>query len=91
LGLPDWEKIFDAYNIPVTKITNQSLDFDKISEILLSKGPHGFIVELDPEQLFFPKVTSRVLDSGAMKTNPIHLMSPELSEVNSKRYLKYVK
>ncbi len=91
LGLPDWEKIFGAYNIPVTKITNQDLNFDEINKILLSKGPQGFIVELDPEQLFFPKVTSRVLDSGAMKTNPIHLMSPELSENNSKKYLKYVK
>ena len=67
------------------------MNFDEIYKILLSKGPHGFIVELDPEQLFFPKVTSRVLDSGAMKTNPIHLMSPELSENNSKKYLKYVK
>jgi acetolactate synthase-1/2/3 large subunit len=91
LGLPDWEKIFAAYNIPVTKLSNQSLDFDAIRKILLSKGPQGFIIELDPEQLFFPKVTSRVLDSGAMKTNPIHLMSPELSEIESKKYLKYVK
>jgi acetolactate synthase-1/2/3 large subunit len=91
LGLPDWEKIFAAYNIPVTKLTDQNLDFDEIRKILLSKGPQGFIVELDPEQLFFPKVTSRVLDSGAMKTNPIHLMSPELSEIESKKYLKYVK
>ena len=91
LGLPDWEKIFDAYNIPVIKITNQSLDFGEISRILSSKGPHGFIVELDPEQLFFPKVTSSVLDTGAMKTNPIHLMSPELSENDSEKYLKYVK
>jgi acetolactate synthase-1/2/3 large subunit len=91
LGLPDWEKIFAAYNIPVTKLTDQNLDFDAIRKILLSKGPQGFIVELDPEQLFFPKVTSRVLDSGAMKTNPIHLMSPKLSEIESKKYLKYVK
>ena len=91
MGLPDWEKIFAAYNIPVTKLTDQNLDFDAIRKILLSKGPQGFIVELDPEQLFFPKVTSRVLDSGAMKTNPIHLMSPKLSEIESKKYLKYVK
>jgi acetolactate synthase-1/2/3 large subunit len=67
------------------------LDFSEISKILSLKGPHGIVVELDPEQLFFPKVTSRVLDSGAMKTNPIHLMSPELSEVDSKKFLKYVK
>jgi len=91
LGLPDWEKIFGAYNIPVTRISNQNLNFEEIKKILLSKGPQGFIVELDPEQLFFPKVTSRVLDSGTMKTNPIHLMSPELSENNSQKYLKYVK
>jgi len=91
LGLPNWNKIFDAYDIPVTTITSDNLDFVEIKKILMSNGPHGVIVELDPEQLFYPKVTSRVLDSGAMKTNPIHLMSPELSEVKSKRFLKYVK
>ena len=91
LGLPNWEKIFEAYTIPVIRFTSENLDFDLIKSKISEPGPQGFIIDLDPEQLFYPKVTSRVLDSGAMKTNPIHLMSPDLDDEDSKKFLKYVK
>lgn len=91
LGLPNWEKIFEAYGIPAIRLTSQNLDYELIESNLNEIGPQGFIVDLDPEQLFYPKVTSRVLDSGAMKTNPIHLMSPELDSMNAEKFLKYVK
>lgn len=91
LGLPEWEKVFAAYGIPVTCLDKSNLDFDLVKEMMRIEGPHGFIVNLDPEQLFYPKVTSRVLESGAMKTNPIHLMSPELTEELAAKFLKYLK
>jgi acetolactate synthase-1/2/3 large subunit len=91
LGLPNWEKIFEAYEIPVFRFTSKNLDFELIKSKIRDSGPQGFIIDLDPEQLFYPKVTSRVLDSGAMKTNPIHLMSPDLDDEDSKKFLKYVK
>jgi acetolactate synthase-1/2/3 large subunit len=91
LGLPNWEKIFEAYEIPVFRFTSENLDFELIKSKISETGPQGFIIDLDPEQLFYPKVTSRVLDSGAMKTNPIHLMSPDLNDEDSKKFLKYVK
>jgi acetolactate synthase-1/2/3 large subunit len=90
LGLPEWEKIFAAYGIPVIRLDKSNLDFDLVREIMKRRGPQGFIVDLDPEQLFYPKVTSRVLETGAMKTNPIHLMSPELSEELAATFLKYI-
>ena len=91
LGLPNWDKIFEAYEIPVFRFTSENLDFELIKSKISETGPQGFIIDLDPEQLFYPKVTSRVLDSGAMKTNPIHLMSPDLNDEDSKKFLKYVK
>jgi len=91
LGLPNWEKIFEAYTIPVYRFTSENLDFELIKSKINEPGPQGFIIDLDPEQLFYPKVTSRVLESGAMKTNPIHLMSPDLDDEDSKKFLKYVK
>lgn len=91
LGLPNWEKIFEAYSIPVYRFTSENLDFELIKSQISEPGPQGFIIDLDPEQLFYPKVTSRVLESGAMKTNPIHLMSPDLEDEDSKKFLKYVK
>ena len=39
-----------------------------------------FIVDVDPEQTYFPKVMSRVREDGGMESNPIHRMSPDLPE-----------
>lgn len=91
LGLPEWEKVFTAYGIPITRLNKSNLNFDLVREIMKAEGPHGFIVDLDPEQLFYPKVTSRVLESGAMKTNPIHLMSPALNEELAATFLRFLK
>ena len=50
----------------------------------------AFIVTIDPEQTYFPKITSRVTESGAMESKPLHLMSPDLSEEQASLYLKYL-
>lgn len=78
LGLPDWGKLFAAWNVPVMRIGPnyaQSQDFQNLFE---SKGTAAFIVCIDPEQTYFPKITSRITESGAMESNPLHLMSPDL-------------
>jgi acetolactate synthase-1/2/3 large subunit len=79
LGLPQWEKIFSAWNVPVTRLTK---DFATSPEFLASfntSGPRGYLVPVDPKQTYFPKISSRVTSSGSMESNPLHLMSPELS------------
>ena len=33
---------------------------------------------LDPEQTYYPKISSRVRADGGMESNPLHLLSPDL-------------
>jgi acetolactate synthase-1/2/3 large subunit len=49
-------------------------------ELFAASGPAVFIVPIDPEQSYFPKISSRVTESGSMESNPLHLMTPELSD-----------
>lgn len=90
LGLPDWEYIFKAYDIPVINLNAENLNCEKFNELMNIVGPCAFILDLDPEQLYFPKLTSKLKDDGSMETNPLHLMSPSLSEEISEKYLKYL-
>jgi acetolactate synthase-1/2/3 large subunit len=90
LGLPRWEDIFKSFNIPVLLINQSNLWSQQMIEGMESSGPIAFVIELDPEQLFYPKVTSRVESDGSMKTNPIHLMAPELEDSVKKRFYKYL-
>ena len=78
LGLPNWERIFPAWDIPVMTL---DLDFENnplFQSMMSSAGPAAFIVPIDPEQTYFPKITSRITAEGSMESNPIDRMSPEI-------------
>ena len=78
LGMPDWEKLFDVYNIPVIRLHPGFADDMQFSSRFNAPGVAGFIVQVDPEQTYFPKITSRVTETGGMLSNPLHIMTPEL-------------
>jgi len=87
LGFPNWELIFKAFNVPVVTMNNDLFDSEEICKLFDSDGPAAFIVPLDPEQIYYPKVTSKVLANGKMESNPIHLMTPPLeTAIISKAY-----
>ncbi len=90
LGLPNWKKLFTAFDIPVIEIDSSNLWGMEMMSALEKNGPQAFIVNLDPEQLFFPKITSRVLTDGTMKTNPLHLMSPNIEGELAEFAFKYL-
>ena len=50
----------------------------------------AFIVRIDPEQTFFPKISSRVREDGGMESNPLHLMTPDLEPELAKKVFKYI-
>jgi acetolactate synthase-1/2/3 large subunit len=90
LGLPNWKTLFTAFDIPVIEIDSSNLWGMEMMSALEKNGPQAFIVNLDPEQLFFPKITSRVLTDGTMKTNPLHLMSPNIEGELAEFAFKYL-
>jgi acetolactate synthase-1/2/3 large subunit len=78
LGLPDWTQVFKGWNI---NILNVNRNFHK-NDLFLKKfnrnGLDIFIVNIDPDQTYLPKISSRVTSSGSMESNPIDKMSPEI-------------
>jgi acetolactate synthase-1/2/3 large subunit len=90
LGFPSWEKLAESYSFSFYEL-NTSTVFDKtFFELLDSIKPVIFIVKLDPDQLYFPKIGSRISLSGSMESNPLHMMDPPLESSQISKYLKYL-
>jgi acetolactate synthase-1/2/3 large subunit len=51
---------------------------DHLKKSLQNIGPAIIEVMVDPEQTYFPKITSFVDTSGNMQSQPLHRMTPEL-------------
>ena len=79
LGLPNWEKVFGAWGIPVMEINRGYADSNEFLSRFNSKGVQAFLVKIDPEQTYFPKISSRITASGSMESNPIDRMTPEVN------------
>ena len=90
LGFPDWERLFGAYGIPAVTVDAGNLDGGVLEAALERPGPSAVVVKVDPEQTYFPKISSRVTEDGSMVSNPLHRMSPDLPDdllVKVGRYL----
>jgi acetolactate synthase-1/2/3 large subunit len=90
LGMPDWVKLFSAYGIEVTELNPLDMFGADIKMKLQSRKPQAFIVPIDPEQTYYPKISSSLLPDGQMQSNPLHLMTPQLPEELSSMVLRYV-
>jgi acetolactate synthase-1/2/3 large subunit len=91
LGFPDWSALFSAFGIPVHDLAaGWSGDDPRFAELFDAPGPAGFIVPIDPEQTYYPKIASRVAEGGGMESNPLHLMSPDLPPDVAERVLPYL-
>jgi acetolactate synthase-1/2/3 large subunit len=91
LGLPDWSFIAKAYGLRYTKLEESGLVDSVLVEVLNRTEPEVIEVKIDPEQTYYPKITSRILPSGAMASHPLHLMTPDLSSEEIERFLPYLK
>jgi len=90
LGLPNWELLAASYKIPYVRITPEVFDGDDFSELISQRGPAFFEVPTDPEQTYFPKIASKVMPDGSMKSNPLHLMDPPLDVELARIVFRYL-
>ena len=79
LGMPIWSKLFEAYAIPMQELRPGFETASSFLDAFNAPGPSAFLVKIDPEQTYYPKISSRVTASGSMESNPLHLMTPDLS------------
>lgn len=78
LGLPNWDALFAAWGVPVMHVNRGFENDPAFRERFDYPGLCAFIVDIDPEQTYLPKISSRVTESGSMESNPIDRMSPEI-------------
>jgi acetolactate synthase-1/2/3 large subunit len=78
LGIPQWQHVFTAYGVP-SVIVGPGFGRDPdFLESFDAPGVSAFLVRIDPEQTYFPKIASRVTADGSMASEPLHRMSPPL-------------
>lgn len=90
LGLPDWYGLFGAFGITCRSITPTEVFNKEFLDELNDDEPRAFLIPIHQDQTYFPKITSRILPNGTMASNPLHLMSPDLSEDEIKQFLPYL-
>jgi len=90
LGFPSWEKLAESYSFSFYELNTSTVFDNTFFELLNSIKPVIFIVKLDPDQLYFPKIGSRISLSGSMESNPLHMMDPPLESSQISKYLKYL-
>ncbi len=91
LGMPDWTKLFAAYGVEVMSMDQDNLFSQEFVEGMTRPGVFACIVRLDPDQLYFPKLTSKVLPSGQMASSALHEMSPKLPEDIAIEVFRWIK
>lgn len=90
LGLPDWPSLFKAYGIKSIELDSNNFLTKEFIKAIESDEPFAFILKLDPEQQYYPKIASRMLPSGQMESNPIHLMEPQLDNEFEEVFFPYL-
>lgn len=90
LGMPIWSKLFEAYGIPLQEL-RPGFHLDPVFlQAFNAAGPAAFLVKIDPEQTYFPKISSRVTAAGSMESNPLHLMTPDLDGITARKVFRYL-
>lgn len=90
LGLPEWGKLFDAYGIRWMTLEVGKKIEHQAGNMWSDDRIAAFLVPIHPEQTYFPKITSRILDNGMMESNPLHEMTPDLDVVQKSQVFKYL-
>jgi acetolactate synthase-1/2/3 large subunit len=91
LFLPNWKTVAEAFDLGVMELNSETFPSSKFTELFDSKGPVVFVVKIDPDQTYWPRILSRKNDDGSIVSNPLHKMEPPLSKEQEGKYLKYLK
>lgn len=90
LGLPHWDRLFKAWDVPTYRLGPGYASDPRFLSLFNNSGIAAFVVSIDPEQTYFPKIASHITESGAMVSNPLHLMTPDLSADLRANFSRYI-
>ena len=80
LGLPDWSRLFNVWDVPSMRLAEGFESDPAFLDRFNGPGVQAFIVPVDPQQTYFPRITSRMVEGGGMVSNPLHRMTPPLPD-----------
>jgi acetolactate synthase-1/2/3 large subunit len=90
LHMPKLEEIAHAYGIRFLKVkVDDQFSSEMINEFN-KKGPLIIEIPVDPDQTYFPKIQSKIDSKFGMISNPIHNMTPELSQADKVTLMPYL-
>jgi len=90
LALPNWLDFAKSYGATVMEVNQDNAFSEEFRHLFNSLGFVIFIVKIDPNQTYWPRIMSTRDDSGKVISNPLHLMDPPLDHELSKKYLRYL-
>lgn len=90
LGMPDWQRLFAAWDVPAVRLLPGFENDPEFQRHFAAPGVAAFLVHVDPEQTYFPKISSRVMPDGSMASEPLHRMTPLLDEAQQMRFGRYL-
>lgn len=90
LILPDWELLFDSFGIPHLLVDTSNLNSKEFMELWNTSTAAAFLIAADPEQMYLPKIFSRIATDGSMQSTALHDMSPSLDSDASRVVFKYL-
>ncbi len=90
LWLPDWKLIAEAFGISAMSISTNEYETEEFIRLFNSKEPAIFVVQVDPDQVIYPKIISTRNSLGEVISNPLHKMEPALSEELMKELCPYL-
>ncbi|NBO55247.1 MAG: thiamine pyrophosphate-binding protein, partial [Actinobacteria bacterium] len=90
LGFPDWKSLATAFEIEYLELTPELWGSRHLQKSWSSRKPSLYVVPIDPEQTYFPKISSRVTENGSMQSAPLHLMTPDLDPTTSEKVFRYL-
>ena len=93
VGMPDFEKVAAAFDIPFFRVREQKEMDDAFEKVLSMEGPVICEWPQDPDQLIEPRVMNRKSETGTIVSTPIDDLSPFLDreEYESLQYPNWVK
>jgi acetolactate synthase-1/2/3 large subunit len=91
LGFPNWEKLFDAYDIPCRYLTEEESTECYLGKLLNERiGPEAWVIRIDPNQPNWPAVSTVLAANGSLTSSPIYDMNPKLSDEIMSRVGRYL-
>jgi len=77
ISFPDMQKLCAAYGLAAVRVQGQGF-MPQVREVLAADGPMLCEVMLDPDHVFEPKTSSKLLPDGRMVSAPLEDMAPFL-------------